>query len=153
VTEVARTRRINAPAAGVWAALADFAAISRWTPNVDHSSLLRRADDGGPGGIGAVRRIQTGRRVILERVVAWDEPTTMAYDLEGLPPVVRRATNRWHLTPRGSNATDVSLTTMLDCGPRSPQRLIARLVARRLATESDTLLAGLAASLEETTHV
>ncbi|MEZ5382405.1 MAG: SRPBCC family protein [Microthrixaceae bacterium] len=153
MSEVVRTRLVSAPGERVWAALADYAAISAWAANVDHSSLTTRAVDGTQAGLGAVRRIQTGRRVILERVVLWGEPTELAYSLEGLPPVVRSARNRWLLKPVGPNVTEVSLTTTLDCGPRPPQQLIARLVARRLAAESDTLLAGLASSLEETTHV
>ena len=86
---------INSPPDVVWAALADFGAISTWAPNVDHSCLTTEQDQ----GVGSVRRVQVGRNALLERVVEWDEGQTLAYEIEGLPPVVRSVTNRWHLTP------------------------------------------------------
>jgi hypothetical protein len=60
--------------------------------------------------------------------------------------VVKSATNEWRLAvdPAGSGFTIVTLTTHVDCGPRPPQQLIARLVARGLARASDVMLAGLA---------
>jgi hypothetical protein len=44
----------------------------------------------------------------------------------------------------------VTLATHVDCGPRPPQQLVARLVARRLAKASDAMLDGLAAHLAAT---
>ena len=54
--------------------------------------------------------------------------------------------NDWHLRPVDAG-TEVTITTTVDAGPRPPQRLVARLVARRMAATSDQMLAGLAAAL------
>ena len=66
--------------------------------------------------------------------------------------MVRRANNEWRLAPAGSTATEVTLTSHVDCGPRPPQQLVARVVARRLAKESESMLAGLDRSLEAASH-
>jgi len=122
----------------VWEVLADFASISAWAPNVDHSCLLG-ADAAGPG---AVRRIQSGSVTLVETVVAWDPPTTLSYDLAGLPPVVESASNTWHVVGLGER-TRVSLTSVVDAGPRPPQQLAARAVGRVMARASDQMLTGL----------
>lgn len=145
MTEVERTRRVAASPDAVWTVLADFGGIARWATNVDHSCLLR-ADDPGPG---LVRRVQTGRTTLLETVEAWDAGTRLAYRIEGLPPVVRSVRNEWRLDP-SDGGTTVTLRTTVDAGPRPPQQLIARLVARRLAKESESMLAGLAAATTAT---
>ena len=66
---------INSPPDVVWAALADFGAISAWAPNVDHSCLTTEQDQ----GVGSVRRVQVGRNALLERVVEWNEGQSLAY--------------------------------------------------------------------------
>jgi hypothetical protein len=147
MSAVCRTATIAAPPEAIWAVLADFGAISTWAPKVDHSSLLRSTDGGS--GIGTTRRIQTGRMTLLERVVAWDEPTTLAYDLDGLPSVVHSARNEWRLEPAGAGTTAVTLTSFIDCGSRPPQKLVARIVGWRMAKASDSMLAGLTDLLEE----
>ena len=111
--------------------------------SIAFSVVLHAADE----AVGQVRRVQTGRTTLLERVVTWDEPRVLAYTIEGLPKVVRHVRNQWTLEPTGAGA-EVRLTTDVDCGPRPPQQLVARLVARRLARESDRLLDGLAVALE-----
>lgn len=146
----ARTRRISAPPEDVWALLADFGGIARWASVVDHASILRQPGDGEDPRIGLTRRIQMGRRTVLERVEHWDEPTRLSYVIEGLPKAIRSVRNEWTLAPDGNGATTVTLTTTVDCGPRPPQQLLSRIVARRLAaTVSDQLLAGLATAMEE----
>lgn len=144
MAEVARSRSLPHPPQEVWDRLADLGAIASWAPNVDHSAVVHAGD----GPIGRVRRIQTGRRALLERVVRWDEGTELAYVIEGLPKVVRTAENAWRVSARPDGGTDVVLTSTVDCGPRPPQQVVARLVARRLAAESDRLLDGLTHALE-----
>jgi hypothetical protein len=148
VKEVSTSRRIGVGQPQVWAALSAFGGISSWAPNVDHSTLLRESVE-LPDRTGLVRRIQVGRRTVLERVVRWESDTTLAYEIEGLPKVVRSARNEWSLRGDGPTTTLVTLTSHVDCGPRPPQRAVAGLVARRLARESEQLLAGLARSLED----
>ncbi len=142
-----RTQRIAADAASVWAMLADFGGISAWAPNVDHSCLLTEQ----AGGTGAVRRIQSGRTTVLERVTHWEPGVSLAYSIEGLPPVVRAVSNRWSIALDGAGSR-VSLTTSIEPGPRPPHKLIARVVARRLAQVSDEMLAGLGRALEQETR-
>lgn len=145
VTEVVRTAEIPAPVGEVWAVLADFAAIRRWAPDVEHSCAL--SVDGA--GVGAVRRVQAGRTTLVERVVEWDEPSLLSYSIDGLPPVIRRVTNTWSLAPAGG-ATSVHLTGRIEVGPRPPHRIAARVVARRLGQAADGMLAGLATELTTT---
>ena len=153
MTEVVRSRRIEAGVDEVWAALADFGTIARWAGNVDHSCLMSEQ----PGDVGAVRRIQTGRTVLVERVTEWSPPGAsterigLAYRIEGLPPVVRSVVNRWTVEPDGSGAdqsvSNVSLASDIDAGPRPPQQLAARAIGRRFGSAGDEMLAGLDAHL------
>lgn len=140
--EVTHQRSVGAPVEEVWAVLAAFGDLARWAPNVDHSCLLR---DDEPGG-GHVRRVQVGRDTLLETVIEWAPSRALAYDITGLPPILRSVRNRWQLTPtRGGTA--VHLTTTVDAGSRPPQRVIARIAAWRLARRSEALLGGLAAAV------
>ena len=141
------TRRIAADPDSVWTVLADFGGISAWAPNVDHSCLLTEQ----ASGIGAVRRIQSGRTTVLERVTHWEPGVSLAYSIEGLPPVVRAVSNRWSIAPDGAGS-QVSLATLIEPGPRPPHKLITRVVARRLAQVSDEMLAGLGRVLEQETQ-
>jgi hypothetical protein len=63
--------------------------------------------------------------------------------------VVKSAVNEWRLRvdPSDPERTVVTLATQVDCGQRPPQRLVARIVGRRLAGASDVMLDGLAAHL------
>ena len=144
MADAVRSRTVAASPAEVWAVLSDFAGISSWAPNVDHSCLL--SDQ--LAGVGAVRRIQTGRVTVVERVVDWAEVDRLAYRIEGLPPAIKSVINAWELEPDGDGCR-VTLTTSVDVGPRPPQQLVARGIGRRLAGVSDQMLDGLAAVLTE----
>lgn len=139
--EVVRAREVPASADDVWAVLADFPGLAEWADNADHSSPLSDP----PTGPDAVRRVQAGRWVLVESVTVWEEPTRLAYDIDGMPKVLRHVSNEWRLEPLGPGRCRVSLTTRVDAGPRPPQRLVARIAGRRLAAASDTMLDGLAA--------
>lgn len=136
--------RIERSPDDVWVALADFGGISRWAPNVDHSCLTTEER----AGVGTVRRVQVGRNALLERVVEWEPGQTLAYAIEGLPPVVRSVTNTWRLDGSGGSTT-VTLTSRIDAGPRPPQKVAARVFGRVLAKASREMLTGLKAHLEE----
>jgi len=129
----------------VWAVLADFGAISRWAPNVDHSCLTTEAGT----GVGAVRRVQVGRNALLERVVEWEPGERISYEISGLPPVVRSVTSTWQLTGSASWTT-VTLTNRVNTGPRPPQVVAARVVGRMLAKTSRQMLDGLQAHVVRT---
>jgi uncharacterized protein YndB with AHSA1/START domain len=141
-TSIRRAALVDAPPGRVWAVLAEFDRLSSWAGDVDHSSLVTDRVE----GVGTARRVQVGRTVLIERVTEWDPPDALAYDLEGLPPVVGGASNRWTLQPVGPR-TEVTLTSTVDPGSRPAGKLAAPLVARRLGRASDGLLAGLAAHL------
>ena len=145
---VERTRLMPAPATEVWKVLAAFDQLADWAPNADHTCWL---DEERPDGemVGRARRVQAGRIVLVERITVWEPPARLAYDLAGLPPVIESAVNEWQLRadPADGDRTIVTLASHVDCGPRPPQQLIARLAGRRLAGASDTMLAGLAEQL------
>jgi uncharacterized protein YndB with AHSA1/START domain len=141
---VERTRKIAADITQVWDVLADFDRLADWADNADHTCWL---DAPRPDGqmVGRARRVQAGRVVLVETITVWEPPARLAYELGGLPPVVRSAVNEWRLRadPAGGERAIVTLATHVDCGPRPPQRLVARLVGRRLAGASDVMLTGL----------
>ena len=145
---VERSRTIPAHLTRVWDVLADFDHLAVWAANADHTCWL---DDERPDGemIGRARRVQAGRVVLVETITVWEPPVRLAYDLGGLPPVVKSAVNEWRLSvdPSDPDRTSATLATHVDCGPRPPQQLLARIVGRRLARASDVMLAGLATHL------
>lgn len=143
MTEVVRTRTVEATAGQIWEVLADYGAISAWAPNVSHSSLTTDVAK----GVGATRRVQVGCNALLEEVIDWQPEVTLAYKFTGLPKVVRSAENRWRLVDRGDHV-EVILTSTVDAGPRPTQKLIARIVGRQLAKGSDQLLDGLTTRAE-----
>jgi len=137
VAQISRSRTIAADQQTVWSVLADFGALSSWAGGVDHSCVLWPGDH----RVGQARRVQMGRTTVIERIVEWDPPVALAYDIEGLPKVVRHMRNRWTLRPVSPDATDVALTTTVDLRLRAAAAVIARLAAR----QSEELLTGLAA--------
>ena len=145
---VERTRIIPTNVAWVWDVLADFDRLAEWADNADHTCWLDDPHDDGEM-VGRARRVQAGRVVLVETITIWEPPSRLAYDLGGLPPMVKSAVNEWRLDAAvaGGERTVVTLATHVDCGPRPPQQLIARLVARRLAGASDVMLSGLAEHL------
>ncbi|MDX2378896.1 MAG: SRPBCC family protein [Acidimicrobiia bacterium] len=140
---VERRGSIGAPVEVIWATLADFAHISAWAPNVDHSCLMTE-QSAGPG---TVRRIQTDRTTLLETVETWEPRVALGYRINGLPPLIRSVTNTWRLAESGSS-THVVLTTEIDTGPRPPQQVIAKAVGKRLGSASDQMLGGLRTWME-----
>lgn len=139
MSDITETIEIAAPVADVWAVLADFESIARWAPNVAHSSLTTGRCD----GVGAGRRVQVGRNALIEVVITWEPEQTLAYELSGLPPIVRSVVNEWRLEPAGMHTTTVSLTSRIEAGSRPPQKVAARAFGRVLARSSRTLLDGL----------
>ncbi len=141
---VERSVTIAATPHEVWSVLSDFGAISAWAPNVDHSCLLSDRTH----GMGATRRIQTGRATVVETVDEWEPGSMLSYSITGLPSVIRSAVNTWRLEA-DADATRVTLTTEVDAGPRPPQQVVARLVGKRFASASDQMTAGLTRHVEQ----
>ncbi|TDT16627.1 uncharacterized protein YndB with AHSA1/START domain [Ilumatobacter fluminis] len=143
MTTITRTRDLPASPATVWATLADFDALALWADDIDHSSLATEQRD----GVGTTRRVQMGQITLIERVTVWEPDHRLAYDIEGLLPIVKRATNTWTLTPT-ADGTLVSLATTVDTGKRPDKALIGAGIARKMAEASDMMLDGLTAHLE-----
>ncbi len=143
MADVERRRTIAASPEAIWTVLADFGAISSWAGNVDHSCILVH----GTGPVGTTRRIQVGRDTLVERIVQFDPPHTLAYEIEGLPKRLRAVTNCWTLRPDG-RSTAVTLTTTVEIGSRPGQQLAERALCRVLARQSDAMLDGLAKRME-----
>jgi carbon monoxide dehydrogenase subunit G len=140
MASIEKAQRIAAPVAAVWKALADFAAISAWAPNVEHSSWTTEQHE----GVGTVRRVQVGRFALLERVTEWAEDQVLSYQLIGLPAPAGAVSNTWRLRADGAG-TAVTLTASIDPAvPGPPGKLIARVLGRQLAKANGEMLAGLA---------
>ena len=144
MADITETTEVAADVADVWAVLADFDSIARWASNVDHSSSTTAQ----VAGVGAARRVQVGRNALLETVVTWEPERVLAYELSGLPPIVRSVVNEWRLEPAADGATTVSLTSRIEAGPRPPQKAAARAFGRVLAKTSRQLLDGLKTEAE-----
>lgn len=147
MADIHRTRTIAAGIGDIWVVLADFGSISSWAENVDHSCILFSGPDHGP--LGTARRVQVKRDTLVERITEFDPPRVLAYDIEGLPGLLRRVTNRWTLAPTGGAETRVTLTSTVEIGPRAMQKLAERALSRVVARQSDSMLAGLANRLEK----
>lgn len=146
MADIHRSRTIAAPADEIWSVLADFGSISSWAPNADHSCILFSGADGA--AVGTARRIQVKRDTLVERITEFTPPHALGYAIEGLPKRLRRVSNRWTLTPAGAGATDVTLTSTVEIGPRPGEKLAERLLCRVVARQSDSMLAGLAKRME-----
>ncbi|MFN3215128.1 MAG: SRPBCC family protein [Acidimicrobiales bacterium] len=139
MTTVERSVEIPGDADAAWAVLADFGDLARWTRPVQHCWLVSDQTE----GIGATRRVQVARMAMIEEIVTWDPERALGYTITGLPPIVRRATNTWTLTPAGAG-TRVTLTSDIDTGSRPPLSLVSRAIAKRLAVASELMVADLA---------
>ncbi len=147
MADIQCSRTVAARPQEVWDLLADFGSISAWAGNVDHSCILSAGPGGGP--VGTARRVQVKRDALVERIVEFDPPRALAYEIDGLPRRLRRVTNRWTVEPAGSDSAAVTLTSTVEIGLRAPQRLAERALCRFLAHQSDVMLAGLANRLEK----
>ena len=144
MAHIDRARTIAAAPQEVWDVLADFGALSAWVDRVDHSSILVHGAD---GPIGTARRVQMGRQTLVERIVEFDPPHTLAYDIEGLPTRLRKVNNRWTVRASGQS-TEVTLTSTVEIGSGRIQQLAERVMCRLMTRESEGMLAGLANRLE-----
>jgi uncharacterized protein YndB with AHSA1/START domain len=144
LSTVSKSRLIPHPPAVVWKVLADFDAISRWAPTVDHSSAASTATE----GVGAVRRVQLGRIALLEEVIEWEPDERLGYTIAGLPPPAGTVETTWDLRPQvGGTLTTVSTTISPAPGP--PGKIVARVLGHKMAGAAKNMLDGLAAHLEE----
>ena len=97
---------------------------------------------------GAVRRVAIGRTIVLERITEWEPGKVLAYELEGLPRIIASVSNRWVLVADAASTT-VSLTTIVEPGPRPPMKAAAAVAARRIGATNKSLLDGLVIEAEK----
>lgn len=95
------------------------------------------------------RRIAAAQRTVWDVLADFGAISAWADNVDHSCMLGSAADGGGSLTPDGGAATVVSLTTTVEIGPRPPQKLAARVVARVLAKQSDVMLAGIAAYLEE----
>jgi carbon monoxide dehydrogenase subunit G len=141
---IKKTRQISAKKSRVWAVLADFPAIVAWAPNVDHSTATTTVHT----GIGAVRRVQSGRITLLETIVDWQPADRLGYTLDGLPKIAGSVLTTWELAEAG-DSTRVTITSAIHPRPNPLGRIVARVLAKQLAKAANQMLSGLAAHVEE----
>lgn len=146
VAQISRSRTVTASPQAVWTVLADFGAISTWAGNVDHSCLLEHGADGP--AVGTTRRVQVGRDTLVERITEIIAPTSLAYDIEGLPRRLRQVANRWTLTPVATGGTEITLTSTVEIGANPVAGLAEHAMCRFMSRQSEAMLAGLAERVE-----
>lgn len=129
---------IDAPLSDVWAVLADFGRLAEWAVSVDHSECLTVP----PVVVGSIRRVQVGRRVLLETITTWEPEATLAYSIEGLPPVVGAVSNTWTLAAEETGTTLI-LTASVAPAPSLALKPAAFALARLFKSANDGLLSGL----------
>ena len=147
VVRLDKTATIDTTPDVAWSVLADFGAIASWVPLIGHSCLIGQPET----GLGATRRVQIARQVLIERIVTWEPGRSLAYDIEGLPPIVGTPRNTWTLTST-SDGTRVALTTTIDTGRNPVKKFAAGKALERMALASDMMLAGLAARTQAMTN-
>ena len=138
-----RSRDIDATPERLWEVLADFGALASWVPMIQHTCPLSEQTE----GVGTVRRVQVQRQTLVETVTIWTPSTTLAYRIEGLPPIAGVPVTTWRLTPQGAS-TSVTVSTELDTGRNPVRLLVGRKVLERLGLAAEFMLAGLAERAE-----
>ena len=141
MAEITKSVTLDARREVVWATLTAFDRIAEWAEDVDHSSLLTDQ----ASGVGTTRRIQQGANAITETIVKWQEPTCLAYRVDGLPPIFRQVINQWDLTEKGER-TQANLTVQVTTA-RPPTAIAAQIVARVIGRVNARILNGLQAEM------
>lgn len=114
---IERTTSIDAPAATVYALVADFHQWGQWSPWEDIDPQMQRTFSGADSGTGAVyewagnRKAGSGRMEITEA----EAPTVVTIDLQFLRPFKAHNTTTFRLA-EGDGATEVRWTMT---GPRT----------------------------------
>jgi uncharacterized protein YndB with AHSA1/START domain len=125
IDQVEARHEVRAPAAVIWAALADSRGWPAWSPN-DSAELLREGDP-PPDGVGAVRVFHTGRITVTEEITAFEPERRVAYKLlKGIP--VRDYVGEVTLTP---SADDPDVTVLVWRSSWRPKLPFTRRALRR----------------------
>lgn len=132
--QVTTTFTINAPAERIWSIMADdFVDVAHWASGLDSSRPNPQAVSVPPGATTGGRVCEVpGLGFTDERITVYDPSThELGYsvDAEKIPSFVTGMENRWRLTARGPDRTEVhqSLTATL----HGPMGTLMRPVMRR----------------------
>ena len=132
---VVKTGRSSAAPEAVWAVLGDYFQLHTWASAINHCSAMTAT----PAGPDASRRVVVGSNVLIEDVVEWEPNQVMAYEIIGLPPVLRSVQNRWVLTPDG-DGTAIELTAAIEPGPRPPMKVAAKGAGQMIGRTNKSLI-------------
>ena len=139
--QLTRQVKINAPKEKTWEILADWGAVSNWAPTITESHTTTDAKR----GVGAIRRCDhTQMGNIEEEVVAWEEGTSLSYDvIKGLTMPMKSLNNIWSVSGEGADSL-VTLTMNFEMKFGPLGALMAALAVRRaMLKEMGINLAGL----------
>lgn len=78
-------RHVNKPIEEVFAAIADHGSYGQY-PGVKSAQLLIGGDK-EPNGLGALRKVEVGPFTLWERIVAFESPYLMRYQIEKAKPI------------------------------------------------------------------
>lgn len=146
--DVTVTETIAAPLSEVWESWDDFGAIGRFNPNLRGAHLI---NDSAPRGLGAERQcdLADGKNYIRERVIAHEPERRLVIDIyEGTLPIEQTVAT-FLFTPKGPEATEVSMTISFAPKPGVIGMLMVPLLKPQLRKMMRKLLAGNAAFVEK----
>ena len=139
--EITRQVKINAAKEKTWEILADWGAVSNWAPTITESHTTTEAKR-GVGSIRSCDHTQMGN--IEEEVVAWEEGSSLSYDvIKGLPMPMKSLNNTWSISAEGDGSV---VTLTMDFGMKFGPlgAMMAALAVRRMMNkEMGVTLAGL----------
>jgi uncharacterized protein YndB with AHSA1/START domain len=115
--QVTSSVTIDAPPIAVWAVLSDLESIHHWVDEIEHAHCPGKAR-----GVGAVRVCQMKGATTRETIVEWDEGSSFRYRIESAP-LIKAATNRWAIEPRGAQTVVTSSVVITLKGGRLGQLL------------------------------
>lgn len=99
-------RTSSAPAARVFALLADGAAWSSWAKPMVLQSSWAREGNPAPGGVGAIRQIGVPPLLAREEIVEYEQDRRQVYKLVG-PSPAKDYFGEVVLTPNATGGTDI----------------------------------------------
>ncbi|WAJ42766.1 SRPBCC family protein [Mycobacterium sp. Aquia_216] len=137
-------RTSSAPAATVFALLADGANWSTWAgPMVVQSSWARQGDP-APGGVGAIRKIGAWPILAQEEILEFEQDRRQVYKVISPPSPAKNYVGEVVLTPNQAGGTDIHWSGSFVEGVRGSGPLMraalggaVKLIASRLVQTAD----------------
>jgi hypothetical protein len=109
--EVKQTIEINALVDDVWRTLAKLDDVSTWSRAVTKA----RYSSSKERGLGAERICEvSGVGTLIEQVVHWTEGETLAYEISGLPSIIKSAECSWHVARKDHCQTTLTVMMIIE---------------------------------------